>query len=557
MVKRVAIIGGGVSGLVATKSCIEEGLDPTCFEQRDSVGGLWAFEDKVQDNLSCCMWSTTMNTSKEMSCFSDFLMPKESPNFLHNVEALEYLRNYARHFNLDKHFSLNTEVVMVKRSPDFSNTGQWIVRRPHDSGNKKHLNDQVFSSNRISFNRSEYKIRRSKDGVFDAVIVCSGHHGEKHIPRFPGLGEFKGQILHSHDYRKPLDFTGKRVLVVGLGNSGGDIASEIGQVGQVVLSTRRGVWVVPRGLGRGLPLDVALHTRLGFLLQKVLPFSWGQMLAAADLSERLDHDLYGLTSSSLPNGFALFISDDLASRIICGKVKVKEDVKSFSTSSVEFVDGTVEDIDAVIFATGYHIRFPFMEKEVVEVKDNIMPLYKRVFLPDLEQQTLAFVGFFNANGCLWPICELQSRLAVRVLSGAMKLPTRKAMKDDIELMEEARPKCSQTHFVTLSRWTSSLTWTNLLRWRLLLTDPKLGLRVLCGPCVPSQFRLQGPGHWPGAREAILTVMDRVRYPLQTRRLPPGLPKTIERLREFFYPSKTWIVSLYLTIIGLLFWIIVN
>ncbi|PVD18906.1 hypothetical protein C0Q70_21465 [Pomacea canaliculata] len=94
-------------------------------------------------------------------------------------------------------------------------------------------------------------------------------------------------------------------------------------------------------------------------------------------------------------------------------------------------------------------------------------------------------------------------------------------------------------------------------WRLLLTDPKLGLRVLCGPCVPSQFRLQGPGHWPGAREAILTVMDRVRYPLQTRRLPPGLPKTIERLREFFYPSKTWIVSLYLTIIGLLFWIIVN
>lgn len=75
--------------------------------------------------------------------------------------------------------------------------------------------------------------------------------------------------------------------------------------------------------------------------------------------------------------FALFISDDLASRIICGKVKVKEDVKSFSTSSVEFVDGTVEDIDAVIFATGYHIRFPFMEKEVeklVHERGFSMPL---------------------------------------------------------------------------------------------------------------------------------------------------------------------------------------
>lgn len=63
--------------------------------------------------------------------------------------------------------------------------------------------------------------------VFDAVLVCSGHHGTKHIPKLPGLNEFKGQILHSHDYRRPGDVTGKRVLVVGLGNSGGDIASEL------------------------------------------------------------------------------------------------------------------------------------------------------------------------------------------------------------------------------------------------------------------------------------------------------------------------------------------
>lgn len=75
--------------------------------------------------------------------------------------------------------------------------------------------------------------------VFDGVMVCSGHHLEKHIPKLPGLDEFKGQIMHSHDYRKPMTLTGKRVLVVGLGNSGGDIASEVGLSTEVLINNTK------------------------------------------------------------------------------------------------------------------------------------------------------------------------------------------------------------------------------------------------------------------------------------------------------------------------------
>ncbi|PVD18904.1 hypothetical protein C0Q70_21463 [Pomacea canaliculata] len=339
MAKRVAVIGGGAAGLVATKTCLEEGLEPTCFDRRDSLGGLWVFDEKVEENLSCCMSSTMLNTSKEILAFSDFPMPKEFPNFMHNRQGLEYLQRYALNFKLDKFTRLSTEVVKVTRAADFVTSGKWTV---------------------ISKN---LKSRDTMTEVFDAVLVCSGHHGAKHIPKLPGLNEFKGQILHSHDYRRPGDVTGKRVLVVGLGNSGGDIASELSLSKEVIMSTRRGAWVLTRQGTRGIPWDIEMYTRIGGLVDKMLPESLSQAILAAYFWARLDHDMYGLTSTALPKGISGFLSDDLANRILCGRVRIRDDIKRFAESSVEFVDGTVEDVDVVIFATGYHIRFPFIEKE--------------------------------------------------------------------------------------------------------------------------------------------------------------------------------------------------
>nr|KAG5714534.1 hypothetical protein BaRGS_006980 [Batillaria attramentaria] len=347
MAKRVAVIGGGCSGLAAIKCCVDEGLEPVCFERTDEVGGLWHYTDHVRNGQACVMRSTVINTSKEMMCFSDYPVPKENPNYMHNSQVLQYFKDYAEHFKLYDHIQYNTEVVMVKRAADFAKTGKWNLQiRDHMSGEE----------------RTE---------TFDAVLVCTGHHAEKNEPTFPGLSDFKGRVVHSHDYREPSDYVGKRMVVVGFGNSGGDLAVE---------------------LSRSYP---------------------------------------PLTSHTVVN-------DDLANRIACGSIKVKTDVKKFNPTSVEFVDGTVEEnIDVVLLATGYIFGFPFIEKSVIDVKENRLPFYKYMFPPDLEHKTLAVIGCVQPLGATVPLSEVQCRLATRVFKDEVKLPPAPAMWEDIQAKENA------------------------------------------------------------------------------------------------------------------------
>ena len=107
------------------------------------------------------------------------------------------------------------------------------------------------------------KTEKVTDHVFDAVMICTGHHAEKNMPSFPGLSNFKGKVLHSHDYRKPEGFEGKNVLVIGIGNSGGDVATELSRfASKVYLSTRRGSWIINTVNQNGMPIDmVQVHGR--------------------------------------------------------------------------------------------------------------------------------------------------------------------------------------------------------------------------------------------------------------------------------------------------------
>ncbi|KAK7497475.1 hypothetical protein BaRGS_00011317, partial [Batillaria attramentaria] len=137
MSKRVAVIGAGVSGLAAIKSCVDEGLVPVCLERTDDVGGLWRYREKVDDADSCVMKTTISNTSKEMSAFSDFPPAKgthngrigDLPNFLPHAHFLRYIRDYADHFRLHKYIRYNTEVREVRRADDFADTGRWRVQK--------------------------------------------------------------------------------------------------------------------------------------------------------------------------------------------------------------------------------------------------------------------------------------------------------------------------------------------------------------------------------------------------------------------------------------------
>ncbi|XP_029473490.1 dimethylaniline monooxygenase [N-oxide-forming] 5-like [Rhinatrema bivittatum] len=395
-----------------------------------------------------------------------------------------------------------TTICSIKKRPDFSSSGQWDVISESDG--------------------------KQESDIFDAILVCSGHHTFPHLPlnSFPGIEKFKGRYFHSREYKDPFEFHGKRIIVIGIGNSGGDLAVELSSVAkQVYLSTRRGAWVVNRVSDEGFPLDVVLYSRYKYLIKQFMPTDVLNSWAENKMNARFNHENYGLKPCHRIISQHPTINDDLPNRIISGKVLVRPNVKMFTETAAIFEDGTMEEnIDAVFFATGYSFSFPFFEDPAFKVHNNKIPLYKLVYPADLEKMTVAFIGFIQPIGAIMPIAELQARWATRVFKGLMKLPSVNDMKADIAMKRDELEK----RYVESPRHTIQVDFMeyldelamqidvkpNLLS--LLLTDPKLAKEVFFGPCSPYQYRLRGPGKWEGARQALLTQRDRIIKATKTR-----------------------------------------
>ncbi|XP_069593564.1 flavin-containing monooxygenase 5-like isoform X2 [Ranitomeya imitator] len=270
MVKKVAVIGAGASGLPAIKCCLDEGLVPTCFERSDDIGGLWRFKTDPEQTRASIYQSVIINTSKEMMCYSDYPIPEDYPNYMHNSKVLEYFYQYMNHFQLQRYIKFKTTVCSVKKRSDFATTGQWDVTTEHEG--------------------------KQETQVFDAILVCIGHHSSPNLPlrSFPGISDFKGQYFHSRDYKSPEPFKNKRVIVVGIGNTGVDLAVELSAVTkQVFLSTRRGAWLLNRVFDSGLPLDIVLFNRFYGLLTDTLPSLVNRVLENK-VNGRVNHEYYGL-----------------------------------------------------------------------------------------------------------------------------------------------------------------------------------------------------------------------------------------------------------------------
>ncbi|CAL1534301.1 unnamed protein product [Lymnaea stagnalis] len=513
--KRVAVIGAGASGLPAIKCCLDEGLTPVCFERTEHIGGLWRYTDEPVDGQGCVMKSTVINTSKETMAYSDFPIPAKYPIFMHNTQAsspqsiccdtlvYEYFKLYAQKFDLEKYIQFNTEVLYVKRADNFSELGQWEIKYRNKSTGEE------------------------KTEIFDGVLVCTGHHAEKNAPTFPGLSQFQGKVVHTHDYRKPDGLQDKRVLIIGIGNSGGDAAVELSRIAsQVFLSTRRGTWILHRVAAEGYPLDMIFAKRIYVLLQQYFPNLISKFMKK-DINKRINHDLYSLTPDYDVFQQHPMVNDDMPNRIICGAIKIKTDIKRFTETGVEFIDGTKEDnIDVVLLATGYTFGFPFIDKEIIDVKNNRVQLYKYMYPPDIEHNTLAVIGCFQPLGAIMPISEMQCRLATRVIKGDTVLPPRGIMWQDIREKEAAmaqRYVKSQRHtiqvdYIPFMDELAKLVGCNV-NYCELIKDPVLALHALFGTVTPYVYRLCGPGKWSGARDAFLTQWDRTVAPLKTRPLP--------------------------------------
>nr|XP_006211173.2 dimethylaniline monooxygenase [N-oxide-forming] 3 isoform X1 [Vicugna pacos] len=524
MVKRVAIIGAGVSGLAAIRSCLEEQLEPICFEKGKDVGGLWKYSDHPEEGRASIYRSVFTNSSKEMTCFPDFPCPDDYPNFMHNSKLQEYITMFAKEKNLLRYIQFKTTVSSVNKRPDFSTTGQWDVTTEKDG--------------------------KTESAIFDAVLICSGHHVYPNLPKesFPGINLFKGKCFHSRDYKEPGIFKGKRVLVIGLGNSGCDIATELSHIaGKVIISSRSGSWVMSRVWDDGYPWDMMSVTRFEIFLKNALPKAISDWWYMKQMNARFKHENYGLMPLHGTLRKEPVFNDELPARILCGTVSVKPNVKEFTETSAIFEDGTMfEAIDCVIFATGYTYAYPFLDDSIIKSRDNEVTLFKGVFPPPLEKPTLAVIGLVQSLGAAIPTADMQARWAVQVLKGTCTLPSVKDMMNDIDEKMGKKLKWfgkSDTILTDYIAYVDELASfigakPNIL-W-LFLTDPKLALEVYFGPCSPYQFRLVGPGKWPGARHAILTQWDRSLKPMRTRAV--GNPVKPCLFHSWFRPVAISVVS---------------
>ncbi|XP_042781876.1 dimethylaniline monooxygenase [N-oxide-forming] 4 [Panthera leo] len=503
MARRVAVIGAGVSGLSSIKCCLDEDLEPTCFERSNDIGGLWKFTETSKDGMTRVYRSLVTNVCKEMSCYSDFPFQEDYPNYMNQGKFWDYLQEFVEHFDLLKYIRFRTTVCSVTKRPDFSETGQWDVV-------------------------TETEGKRDR-GVFDAVMVCTGHFLNPHLPleSFPGIHKFKGQILHSQEYKSPEGFQGKRVLVIGLGNTGGDVAVELSRTAaQVLLSTRTGAWVIHRCSNGGYPYNMVITRRYLNFMAQVLPSCVLNWIQERQMNKRLNHENYGLsiTKGRKPK---FIVNDELPICILCGTVTMKTSVKEFTETSAVFEDGTVEEnLDVVIFTTGYTFSFPFLEEPLKSLCTKKIFLYKQVFPSNLERATLAIIGLISLKGSILSGTELQARWATRVFKGLCKIPPSPKLMAEAakkeQLIERGVMKDiskDKLEYITYMDDIAACIGTKPSVPFLFLKDPRLAWEVFFGPCTPYQYRLKGPGKWDGARNAILTQWDRTLKPLKTRIVP--------------------------------------
>ena len=495
---RAAIIGCGGSGLTAIKCCLDEGFEPVCFEQETYLGGMWKFTEESSTSSSVYR-STVINTSKEMMCFSDFPMPKEFPPFMHNTCVMKYFQLYAENFGLKKYISFGQKVLKVSKSTNFDKSGKWLVT-------------------------SKSAVGESDENVesFDAVMVCTGHHWQPSWPAFKGMELFDGPQIHSHSYKDFKGYEGKTVLIVGIGNSGGDIAVELSRhAKQVYLSTRRGAWVFSRLADGGLPVDMSFNTRFFNCFPKML----ANPVITSMLNKRFCHATFSLKPSHSAYSQHPMVNDALPHQIITGALIVKPNVAQFTKSGVIFDDGsTVNNIDAVIFCTGYDMRFPYLEIEKEMLLRNEVKLFKYVFPPFLKKPTLAVIGNIQPIGAVNPISELQARLACRVFGKKVQLPDEEAMNTDISVTREAMKKryyatkrhTVQVDYIPYCDELAEMIGCKPNLMKLLLSDPLLALKCVFGPCTPPQYRLMGPGSWDGAKQAIEKAHTNTIYATKTR-----------------------------------------
>jgi dimethylaniline monooxygenase (N-oxide forming) len=423
--KKVCIIGAGSSGITACQVLGARGVPFDCFEKGSKIGGNWRYEN--DNGQSSAYRSLHINSSRSLMSYRAFPMPENYPDYPSHEHIAAYFDAYAERFGLRGRIAFQTEVLSV-RPVD----GEWEVTVEDADG------------------------KREADR-YRAVLVANGHHWDPRWPEpsFAGADGFEGEQIHAHYYREPEVLTGKRVLVLGIGNSAVDIAVEASRIAEkTFIAMRRGAYVLPKYMG-GKPIDDASPPFMSRLPLAVQRFFMARLLKLA-VGEMTD---YGLPK---PDHKLLeahpTVSSELLPRVGHGDIAVKPNIERFAGGrSVRFVDGSEEEIDLVVYCTGYRISFPFLDEAVFPVRDNRLPLYRRLVPPELPG--LYFIGFIQPLGPIMPIAEAQSEWIADLLTGRASLPSVAEMREEVADYERWMAK----RFVSSKRHTIEVDFHPYLR----------------------------------------------------------------------------------------------
>jgi dimethylaniline monooxygenase (N-oxide forming) len=388
----VAVIGAGSSGLAVLKALSGHGIPVDCFEQGSDVGGLWRYEN--DNGLSGAYASLRTNASRLRMQYPSFPMPESYGDFPHHSEMAAYLDAYADEFRLRELIRFGTTVERLE--PDV----------------RADLCVTLDDGSRRSYR---------------TLVVATGAFWSPRLPTY--RGSFDGTVSHSHEYRRSDRFAGRRVLVVGAGNSAAEIAVEVSAVAERTLMSMRGrAHVIPRWVGAA-PFDagdVGPRNRLPWRLLNVI---YGRRVARARGPVPAS---WPLPAGRLLEGIPI-ISSDILPAVRRGDVVVKAAIERLNGERVRFVDGSEEPVDDIVYATGYRISLPFLSPSLVPGNGREFPLYRRI--ASTEVKGLYFAGFVDAPGGLLPIVETQGQWIAAVLTGQLRLPAPASMRRAIELSE--------------------------------------------------------------------------------------------------------------------------
>ena len=419
MPNHVCVVGAGSSGLAAAKNLLQQGFTVDVLEREDDLGGNWNYGKP----FARVYRSTHTISSKPGTEYTDYPMPAEYPDYPHHTQILAYLRAYAERFGVTERIRYGAAVESIAPERGGAADTRWLV-----------------TSNGATT-------------AYDAVVIANGHNWSPKTPAYAGT--FTGETMHSAHYRTADVFVGKRVLVVGGGNSGCDIVVEAAQFAERAYhSTRRGYWYMPKYLF-GRPADQVGDRMLALGMPLWL------RRATATFTHRL---LVGPSSRSrLPKpDHALFETHPVVNTLLPyyvgqGDIAPKPDIARFDDRAVHFTDGSSVDVDLVVFATGFNIEFPFIDNAQLNWVDGRPRLHQNVFHPSYD--TLFVAGLIQPDSGQFGLVHWQTLALARFLAAVRDgSPQAAAFRAEKRAPASGssggvRYKESTRHFVEVEHWS--------------------------------------------------------------------------------------------------------